>query len=493
MTRILIAGFKHETNTFSAVPTDLDAYRARALYYGDAIAKQMRGTKTEPAAFLDFCAAEGWQAVTPIYGDASPGGAVTEITFNHFANTICDAAIDQGPFDAVMLSLHGAMACEHTEDGEGELLARLRAAIGPEVPVAITLDLHANVTDRMAELANIVVAYRTYPHVDQVEIATQAAGLIKRALTGEIKPTSHVRRGAMLEGVDSGRTTAPGPMTEALHSADLLLEKPGVLATSVCAGFAKADTHDTGPSAIVVGNGGDSRFGAMAEKLMEQVWESRHRRTVETMPIDATINRAKTAAGIGGPLVLADFADNPGGGGYGDATNLLRAMIEADLRDAAFASICDPGAAQICWENGLGSIVHLDLGGKIDPHYGTPIAVRGTVTALTKGQFTLKGPMAAGVHIDMGPTAVLKVGGIEVVVASERFQTYDIMYFQHARIDVTQKKVIAVKSSQHFRAAFQPLASDIIVVDGGGGLTSGNYKALTYTKVRRPIFPLDLN
>ena len=493
MTRILIAGFKHETNTFSALPTDLESFRARALYYGDMVYRQLSGTKTEPAAFLDYCATEGWQAVTPIYGDASPGGTVTEITFNHFADTICDTAIDQGPFDAVMLSLHGAMACEHTEDGEGELLARLRAAIGSKVPVAITLDLHANVTDRMAELANIVIAYRTYPHVDQVEIANQAAGLIKRALAGEIKPTTHVRRGAMLEGVDSGRTTAPGPMTEALHSADLLLKEPGVLATSVCAGFAKADTHDTGPSAIVVGNGSDPRFGVMAEKLMEQVWESRHRHTIETLPIDAAINRAKTTVGIGGPLVLADFADNPGGGGYGDATNLLRAMIDADLQDAAFATICDPAASQICWDNGLGAIVHLDLGGKIDPNYGAPIAVRGTVTALTKGQFALKGPMAAGVYIDMGPTAVLKIGGIEVVVASERFQAYDIMYFQHARIDVTQKKVIAVKSSQHFRAAFQPLASDIVIVDGGGGLTSGNYKALTYTKVRRPIFPLDLN
>ena len=150
-------------------------------------------------------------------------------------------------------------------------------------------------------------------------------------------------------------------------------------------------------------------------------------------------------------------------------------------------------AAQLAGKFPNVPIIVNHLGGKIDPRYGAPIAVRGTVTALTKGQFTLKGPMAAGVHIDMGPTAVLKVGGIEVVVASERFQAHDIMYFQHARIDVTQKKVIVVKSSQHFRAAFQPLASDIIVVDGGGGLTSGNYKALTYTKVRRPIFPLDLN
>ncbi len=493
MIRVLIAGFKHETNTFSDMPTDLDSYKTRALLYGDDVAKNLRGTKTEPAAFLDFCEAEGWQAVTPIYGDASPGGPVSQLAFDHMASAITDAAADQGPFDAVLLSLHGAMVCEHTDDGEGELLDRLRAVIGTAVPVAITLDLHANVTDRMAALSDVMIAYRTYPHIDQYEIATQAAELIKRTLAGEIRPTNSVVRGQMMEGVDSGRTTSPGPMTEVLHSADQLLTQSGVLATSVCAGFAKADTHDTGPSVIVVGDGTDPRFAAMAEKLMAQVWESRHRRTVQTVPIGAAINRAGMASGIGGPVVLADFADNPGGGGYGDATGLLGAMIEADLQDAAFATIYDPAAAQICWENGLGAIVHLNLGGKIEPRYGAPLSVRGKVQALTRGRFALKGPMAAGLRVDMGQTAVLRVGGIDIVIVSGRFQAHDIMYFQHARIDVTTKKVIAVKSSQHFRAAFEPLAAEVIVVDGGGGLTSGNYKALTYTKLRRPVFPLDLD
>ena len=493
MKRILIAGFKHETNTFSSLATNLTSYHARTLVYGEDVKQKFIGTKTEPAAFIQFCEAESWQAITPIYGDASPGGIVAAGTFNHFSDTICAAAVDQGPLDAVMLALHGAMVCEHTDDGEGELLARLRDVVGMDIPIAATLDLHANVTNRMATLTDILIAYRTYPHVDQFEIATQAAELIKQTLAGKIKPTNTVRRREMLEGIDSGRTTAPGPMTEVLKSADRFLKQPRVLATSVCAGFARADTHDTGPSAIITGDGNDSKYETMAEELMEQVWQSRHRKTVQTVSIETAINRASMASGIGGPLVLADFADNPGGGGYGDSTYLLKAMIDANLKNAAFATIYDPRSAEICWTNGLGAIVHLDLGDKVDPKYGLPVAVRGTVKSLTNGQFTLKGPMAKGVTINMGETAVLQVDGIEIVIASERFQVHDIMFFQHARIDVTKKRVVAVKSSQHFRAAFEPLASEIIVVDNGGGLTSGNYKALNYTNVRRPIFPLDLD
>ena len=493
MARILIAGFKHETNTFSNLKTDLNSYRSRSLLYDTEIKKKFLGTKTEPAAFIEFCEAEDWQAIMPIYGDASPGGLVTEDTFNHFSETLCTAARDRGPFDAVMLSLHGAMVCEHTDDGEGELLAKLRDVIGLNLPIAATLDLHANVTTRMASLTDILIAYRTYPHVDQFEIAMQAAKLIKKTLIGKIKPTNTVRRREMLEGVDNGRTTAPGPMTEVLQSADLLLSQPGVLATSVCAGFAKADTHDTGPAVIITGDGNNSLYGKMAENLMDEVWESRHRRTVETVPLEVAIKRASMASGIGGPMVLADFADNPGGGGYGDATTLLNGMIDADIKNAAFASIYDPLSAKICWENGLGAIVHLNLGGKIDPEYGAPISVRGKVKSLTNGQFTMKGPMARGVQINMGQTAVLEVGGIDIVIASERFQVHDIMFFQHARIDITTKRVIAVKSAQHFRAAFEPLASEIIVVDNGSGLTSGDYRALNYTKIRRPIFPLDMD
>jgi microcystin degradation protein MlrC len=193
------------------------------------------------------------------------------------------------------------------------------------------------------------------------------------------------------------------------------------------------------------------------------------------------------------PVVLADFADNPGGGGYGDATGLLGGMIAAGLQDAAFATLYDPEAARICHRLGEGAEVSLKLGGKIDPAYGKPLDVRGTVVRLTDGRLTLDGPMAKGLSQDMGPSAVLRVGGIDIVIAGGRFQAYDQQYFKHAGIDPAAKSLIGVKSAQHFRAAFAPIARDIIVVDSGGGLTSNDFKALTYAKVRRPVYPLDLD
>ncbi len=230
--RILIAGFKHETNTFSALPTDLAAYRARGLYEGAEVARQLSGTRTEIAAYLDACDHFGWRAVHPIYANATPSGKVTREAFEFVTERILASLRDDGPFDGLLLALHGAMVTEHAEDGEGLLLSRIRAALPEQVPIAMTLDLHANVTDTMARLADIIVSYRTYPHIDQYEIASEAASLLARTLSGEIRPQMSIARGAMIDGADHGRTTAPGPMREVLAEASALLSQPGVLSTA---------------------------------------------------------------------------------------------------------------------------------------------------------------------------------------------------------------------------------------------------------------------
>jgi len=489
--RVLIAGFKHETNSFSQLPTTLASYKARTLVYGAEIADHFDHTKSEMAAFLDACKANDWQAVHPVYGDATPSGKVDEETFDHIASTITNALSDDGPIDAIMLALHGAMVCTHTEDGEGELLRRIRDKTGPDMTIAITLDLHANITDEMAERADIIVSYRTYPHVDQYETAMEAATLLRRTLDGEIRPNCTVRRGLMLDGADSGRTTAPGPMTEVLEKAATMSALEGVLSVSVAAGFPWADIQDAGPSAVIVSDGNISDAPDLADRLIEHIWQNRRRQTVQIMPVGAAIATVKSAPAGDKPIILADYADNPGGGGYGDSTPLLRAMIDADVQNAAFGMLYDPLAVRTCIEQGLGAHVVVAIGGKIDPRFGRPIAVTGTVIAVTDGTLRLKGPMMAGTAIDMGPTAVLKVGGIDIILTSGRFQCYDRMYFDHARIDISKKSVVAVKSSHHFRAAFAPVASQIIVVDSGGGLTSRNFKDLPYKNVRRPIYPLD--
>ncbi len=492
MTRnILIAGFKHETNTFSERPADLAAYQARGLYRGEAIPEAFRGTRTEIAGFMEACARHDWTPIFGTVGDATPSGPVSRDAFETIVGEIVDAAQAE-PLDGILLQLHGAMVAEHLDDGEGALLERLRGALGREVPIAVTLDLHANVTDKMAALADVIVSYRTYPHVDMHEVATEAADILARALAGEVHPSVRVARGAMLDGADHGRTTAPGPMREVLESAARYEKEPGVLSVTVNAGFPWADIQDAGPSAVVVGDGRSPRYGEIAESLIAEIWDSRHRTTVESVDAAVAMDLVRQAGAGTPPVVLADFADNPGGGGYGDATGLLGAMIAADLQDAAFAMIYDPEAAAICHQAGEGTEVSLKLGGKTDPKFGAPLDVRGTVARLTDGRVVLDGPMAKGLKINMGPSAVLRVGGVDIVVASGRYQALDRQYFLHAGIDPARKSVIAVKSAQHFRAAFAPIAREIIVVDSGGGLTSNDFRALTYTKVRRPVYPLDL-
>jgi len=490
--RVLIAGFMHETNTFSGLPTSLESFRARDLCYGDDVKKVFRGTKTEIAAFLDAAEAFEWQAVTPVFANATPSGKVEEEVFRHLADTIIAALKDDGPFDALLLALHGAMVCSHVDDGEGALLEEVRAVIGREIPIAVTLDLHANVTDRMAALADVVVIYRTYPHVDQYEIGREAAELVRRTLAGEIQPATRVARGTMLDGADHGRTTRPGPMTELLARADRLKCEPAVLSTSVAAGFPWADIEEAGPSAVIVSDGPAPQASEWAGSLVDAIWESRRNLTIETVSVEAAMARA-VAHGVGnGPLVLADFADNPGGGGYGDATKLLRGMIDAGLDNAAFATVYDPVTVRTCIEQGLGAHVVVAIGGRIDPRYGEPVPVTGHVVAVTDGKFRLKGPMMAGFPIDMGPTVVLRVGGVDIIITSGRFQVYDLMVFEHARVDPAAKSVVAVKSAHHFRAAYGPIASDVILVDAGG-LTSRNYRDLPYEKVRRPVYPLDMD
>lgn len=495
MTKILVAGFMHETNTFSRLPTDLEAYRARSFLLGEEVAG-MRGTRTEIAGFLEVCERRGWSAVHPVFANATPSGPVTREAFEFVSGLIFEALEQEGPFDALLLNLHGAMVTDQEQDGEGCLLERLRERLGPDLPIAVTLDLHANVTRRMTALTNVMLSYRTYPHVDQFEIASEAAELIARTLAGEIAPRVHLARGALLDGVNHGRTTSPGPMTEILDRAAAATARPGILSVAINAGFPWADIEEAGPSAVITYDANEAaaegEAEAIGEALVNFMWQTRHDTNLESLSVAEAMAAAKRGTGKGKPLVLADFADNPGGGGYGDSTGLLRGMIEAELENAAFGTVYDPETVARCAEAGVSARLGVSLGGKIDPSFGAPIETEAEVCALCDGRFVLTGPMMRGTTINLGRTAVLGIGGLEVVVASHRAQVFDEQYFRHAGIEPTEKSVLGVKSAQHFRAAFAPIARAILVVDEGGGLTSHDLKSLPFKNVRRPIYPLDL-
>ncbi|MEM7749681.1 MAG: M81 family metallopeptidase [Pseudomonadota bacterium] len=491
--RVLIAGFKHETNTFSVLPTDIAAYRERGLYSGAEVADVFRETNSEIAGFIDVAERHGWQPQFSLVADASPSGRVTQAAYEEITGQILADAVSAGPVDAVLLQLHGAMVTDHTDDGEGLLLRTLRTKLGPSVPIGVTLDLHGNVTDDMARYADVIVSYRTYPHIDQREIANECGDLIARAVAGEIAPFCTVRRGPMMGGVDHGRTTAPGPMREALAKAEELKASPTILSVSVLAGFGAADIPDVGPSVIVVGDGYDPIHRSEADRLVSHIWETRDVRSVDPSTNAEAVTAARKNAKIGAPVIIADAADNPGGGGYGDSTGLLHALFESNIDNIAFGALFDPESATACHAASKGEIVDLRLGGKVDTISGPPLMCKGEVLTLSDGRFRLEGPMQAGVPVNMGPSAAVRVGGIDIVIASRRYQNYDRNFFRTLGLEPADYAVIVVKSSQHFRAAYAPGASDVVMVDEGNGITTFDLTSRTYSNVRRPIWPLDLN
>ena len=494
--RVLTGLFGHETNTFSQLTTGLSDFENYLLAFGDNIPEAVGGSVIEPAGVEQVAVEYDWELIRTVVAWATPSGRVTRQAWDVCLGQVIETAktaIKHAPLDGVLFSMHGAMATIEYNDAEGAFLENLRAIIGPNVPVAITLDLHANVTARMAKHADIICAYRTYPHIDQIGTVKRAAGILSRAMAGEVKPNSYIARRNLLGGLDSGRTTVSNPMTELLTRAEKLeRENNEVLAISVHAGFCPADLKESGPSVVVCGDGSDVKFQDIAEKYMDYAWETRHFESNEYLSVDEAMAKLAVITNANGPVVIADASDNPGSGAYGDSTFLLSGMIRAGLDDAAFGSICDPFAAGQLIAAGEGGIVTISLGGKVDPAYGAPIEVTGEVISITDGSYLALGPRWGGTVQHLGPTAVLRIGGIDVIVASNRLQCTELETFTHAGIDPRTRRVIAVKSIHHFRAAYEPIASEILIVDSGA-LATKDLTVLPYKNLRRPIYPLDLD
>lgn len=491
---ILTAEFTHETNTFCTIPTTQASFLERAWLLGDAAIAE-RGTANTPlAGFLDVGRMFGWNVIHVLSADAQPSGLVTRAAFETLtAPIVAAAAAHKGRLSGVLLGLHGAMVTDFCEDGEGELLQRLRQQLGPVIPIGITLDPHANVTRKMCDLANIMVAYKTYPHIDMRMTGQHAANVLQRAMVGEIQPiTLRVSR-PMLEEVNGGRTDV-GPMIDRLAQARLYEQIPDVFAVSVNGGFADADIAEVGPSVLVTCQGDLARHARFASELADDIWSQRNE------PINHYLTVAQAAAFCASyrlendkPIVVADYADNPGAGGYGDSTTLLGALLAAGVTDACFGGMTDPETVLQLQNHSPGDTVRVRLGGKTDPRFGGgPLDLDATLIRLSDGHYVGSGAMYGGLRRSWGPTAVILANGIEILVVSLRGQLLDLEQFKTFGIHPENKRVIALKSMQHFRAAFEPIAGKVIVCDSGA-LCTLDYARLPYVKVPRPLFPFDLN
>jgi microcystin degradation protein MlrC len=489
MKRVLTGRFMHETNTFSVQKTDIATWRRRDFHRDNEIPAAFRGTRSALGATFEAADKYGWTLIHPVSANANPSGIVTDDAFEQIGGLILTAAEQQGPIDGVLLHLHGAMVVESHEDGEGELLARLRQILGPDVPVVATLDLHANVTQQMADNASALIAFRTYPHIDMYERAWQGADLLQRAMLGEIRPRTVIARRPMIYGLDRGRHQA-GPMAELIARGEALEATGEALAVSICAGFSRSNIHDVGPSVTVTVDGAGEHGQAIAEDFMDHAWATRTYESFTLLPVAAAVARAKAGQPGDKPLVIADYTDNPGGGGYGDATALLQGLIAAGVERVALHAICDPEAAEVAMRAGIGQAT-LTLGGKTDPAMGGgPLTLSGEITHLSNGKFIAHGPMGGGVERDYGPSAVFRVGGIDIILITNNGQAVDLGQFTSLGLDPARYSTVCVKSMQHFRAAFEPIAREIILVDTGA-LCAEIYTPQLFDKVRRPVWPLD--
>jgi microcystin degradation protein MlrC len=485
---ILLAEIMHETNTFNRIATTRADFDARYWLEGDEIPGHLTNTNTEICGALATAAERGWHVTHPLAASASPSGPLAARDWHRVCELIT-APLRTTHFDAIILVLHGSMVTQTTLDAEGDLLSAARALAGPDTLIAVTLDMHANVSRAMADATNLMMAYRTYPHVDQAERGRHIVERLDDVFSRNLKPTVHLVRRPMMDAANHGQTTPGQPMLGLLSKAAEQEAQPGILCASIQIGFPWSDVPDIGPSVAITGT--DPHIcRTAAESLMEAVWQSRHETQLHfTLPDDA-MAAAKTEPKGQGPLVLADFADNPAGGAYGDSPNLLRAMLDTGLSNAAFATISDPETVSQAIAAGEGAELQVRLGGRGAPELTPPLETAARVLRLCDGDFICAGPMWQGVRFSMGPSAVLGIAGIEAIVSSVPTSVMDLNVFRSMGIEPAQKTTLAVKSRNHFKAAYGPIARDTMLVDAGG-IASMRLHELTYENIPRPIWPLD--
>ena len=483
---VLIGQIEHETNTFSALPTGMSEFADASLHYGDDVIADLDGTNTAVGGFLRVASEEGWDVVPTVAADATPGGVVTADARETLLGEVLNG-IERTDPDGVLLALHGAMVGEAAADGDGYILERVRRAVGDDTPVMASLDLHANLSERMQVHADGLFGYDTYPHVDIGDTGETAARAMAATLRGELDPEIVVERAPLLPPLPELRTETE-PMASLLAAATDA-EGNGIPDVSVFGGFAQADVDHAGFSVVGVTDrsvAADVRETCRA--LADEAVDRRHEFAREYTPVaDAA---AEAAAWDGdAPLLLADISDNPGGGSAQDGTALLDALLDAGVEDAALATIYDPDAVEAAAEAGVGAEVSLSLGGRSGEN-GDPLDVTGTVRLLSDGNYRNYGPMSTGLTVSFGRTARLAVDGIDVLVGSHRQQPYDPEAFRSQGIVPERERVLVLKSTVHYRAAFQSLVGAVREV-ATSGLCSPDLSSFDYEHVPRPIYPLD--
>ena len=455
----MIGAFSHETNSFSPEPANRAAFEKRRLYFGDEIFERIAGEENEMNGYLDVLQRKtDVQIVPSIAFSAGPSGPVTADVYDLAERELLKTIREQGPFDGLLLNLHGAMVSEHHRDAEGDLLETLRKEVGSSVPIVVTLDLHANITAKMAKNADALIPCAKYPHTDCYELGRSAAKLMYDTLKGDVQPVMAFRPIPYLLPL------FPTDMPEILpfvKEAERIECNPDILFARIAHGFFPANIPGMGMAVVVIADGKRDLAENFADKLASDIWNGRDGLKRKYTPLDDALELAEKGAKA--PVVLGDGSDNPGAGGLCDTTHILKRIMERKIRGAAIAVIRDAESVQICRESGAGGFVSLSVGGKSDPRLsGGPVPLQGKVIRLTDGVYRNRDEMEKGVLVNMGPCAVVETAGNLLILSSERCQVLDAEGFRSCGIIPEEQKILVVKSAVHYRQSFGKFAGALV-------------------------------
>lgn len=478
-----IAFLAHETNSFSPVPTDLSSFEETGIYRPSLGPPEKHLDLLKGAVdFLREARRRGDEAVVGLCALAQPSLPCIGRDYVAMREELLEGLCAARPVDMVLLMMHGSMMAQGCDDCEGDVLARVRAIVGPDVPVGVLLDLHCNVTGKMIDNATIIMACREYPHIDFAERAVELYDLLARTASGRIRPRMTFRRVPMLGLFQTQRE----PMRSLVDATRAAERRPGVLSITLAHGFPWGDSPHTGAGVIVVTDGDAGNAGDLARDFARDFFALRESGQVPLLGLEATLDAA--ASQPPGTVIVADMSDNPGGGAASDSTFLLRAMLARGVRDAAVGLLWDPEAVRVAFAAGEGATIPMRIGGKLGPMSGDPLDVTATIRCLRTD--AAQPHIADGGPASLGRTAVIEVAGIEIVMNEIRQQPFHPAAFASAGVDPWSKRLVVVKSSIHFNAGFAERAAAILYCDAPGTLGS-DAKRRPYRHIQRPIWPLD--
>jgi microcystin degradation protein MlrC len=460
-----------ETNTFAPIPTGAAAFMD-GMIRRDASLAEPKGRGAGLHTFRTLAHEQGWAVIESITATAQPAGPTVQTAYESLRKMVIDDLRAAGPVGMVLLALHGAMIATHCDDCEGDILAHVRGIVGPNVPIGVELDPHCHLTDKMLANADVIVIMKEYPHTDWNERAHELYQLCAAQAEGTIKPVAAMFDCRM---VGFFPTTVP-PMAGFVQLLKQAEQEPGILSVSLAHGFPWGDQAEAGTRVLVVADGDLALAQAVAERLGRALYALRD----ELLPVMPEIDAALASASrLPGLIVMADTADNPGGGAPGDTTHLLRGLLEAEIGPSVFGAVCDPGAVQICQEAGVGAQLPLRIGGKLGVTSGSPLDVDVEVKALVAEHHQT----AFGSKTPLGASAWVRIGEVDVVLTSLRSQIYGRDAFTALGISLEDKRIVAVKSSMHFRADFAAIADHVILVATPGALQM-NFAAIPFRRKR---------